>query len=165
MAKLKQCTSCKKYTPENDCGFYNPLDENDCKEYELPYNNSEGMFKHLFSFKGRIRRLEYCMTYFLYWLFNLSMKFADDEELWIGFVLLWMVLAIPVLWITFAQGAKRCHDLGHNGFFQFIPFYILWMFFVDGTDEVNRFGTSPKRSYEEQIYKSKMGTKEGNITQ
>ena len=158
MAKLKQCTSCKKYTPQNDCGFYNLLDENDCKEYELPYNNSEGMFKHLFSFKGRIRRLEYCMTYFLYWLYNIPIKLAgNDDDLPIGFALIWLVLVIPVLWITLAQGAKRCHDLGHNGFFQFIPFYIFWMLFADSAEGVNRYGTSPKQSYEEQIYKKEQG--------
>ena len=161
MAKLGQCISCRKHTPDNDCGFYNPLDDSDCKEYELPYNNPTGLFKRPFSFKGRIRRLEYCMTYFLWFLYNLPMKLVEDgDELPLGFYLLWLALAIPILWITLAQGAKRCHDLGNNGLFQFIPLYVLWMLFADGTDGVNRFGTSPKKSYEEQIYKGETEVKE-----
>ena len=165
MAKLKQCTSCKRYTPQNDCGFYNPLDDSDCKEYELPYNNSEGMFKHLFSFKGRIRRLEYCVTYFLYWAFNLPLKLFNDDELPVEFALSWLVLAIPVLWITLAQGAKRCHDRGNNLLFQFIPLYLLWMFFADGDEGVNRYGTSPKRSYEEQIYRGEVAMRKDETIQ
>lgn len=149
MAKLEQCTSCKKYhATGGECGYY-ILNDKECTEYELPYNNSEGMFKHLFSFKGRIRRLEYCMTYLFYWLYSWAFEAELDTELGV----LWAILFIPILWITIAQGAKRCHDRGNNLLFQFIPFYIFWMLFADGEEGVNRFGTSPKKSYEEQIYK------------
>lgn len=152
MAKLVQCSSCKKHTIGNECEHY-VLDDKECSEYELPYNNSQGLFKHPFSFEGRIGRLEYCMTYLLYWLYCLPMNLASEEEFWLGFAPLWILLLIPVGWITLAQGAKRCHDLGNNFLYQFIPFYILWMFFISGNKEVNRYGTSPAKSYDEQVYK------------
>jgi uncharacterized membrane protein YhaH (DUF805 family) len=51
---------------------------------------------------------------------------------------------VPVFWFFYAQGAKRCHDLGKSGWFQLIPFYAFWMIFVEGHDQVNRYGCSPK---------------------
>lgn len=39
-----------------------------------------------------------------------------------------IVFIIPVLVI----GVKRCHDLGHSGWRQFIPLYSVWMLFAPG---------------------------------
>lgn len=157
MTKLSQCSVCKKkFTSENECEFYSPIDNSYCDNYELPYNNSQGMFKHLFSFKGRIRRTEYGLTYLGNYLFSLPMNLVSDENLSVNFAITWLLLFIPVLWITLAQGAKRCHDRGNNFLFQFIPFYIFWMIFADGDETVNKYGTSPKKSYEEQICRDEM---------
>ena len=159
MAKLKQCLSCKKYTSDHDCGFYNLLDESDCKEYELPYNNSEGMFKHPFSFKGRIRRRDYILSYLLCWMIctPINLLSENDIEMLEQAVGLLLLIQVVTLWMLLAQGAKRCHDRGHSGFFQFVPFYIFWLFFAGEKEEVNKYGTSPRKSYEEQIYKSEEG--------
>lgn len=57
---------------------------------------------------------------------------------------LWALTYLPVMWFLFAQGAKRCHDLGRSGWFQFIPLYVFWMLFQDGKPLANRYGASPK---------------------
>ena len=77
---------------------------------------SKGMFKHIFSFEGRIRRLEYGLTFLFYFLlYYLPMKVIPSEDLSAGFATFWLLLLVPVMWIVYAQGAKRCHDMGHSG--------------------------------------------------
>lgn len=164
MTKLSQCLACKKkFVSEYECEFYNPIENNYCDKYELPYDNSKGMFKNVFSFKGRIRRTEYGLTYLGYWLFCLPMNLVSEENLSADFAIVWLLLYIPILWIILAQGAKRCHDRGNNFLFQFIPFYIFWLIFADGDETVNRYGTSPKKSYQEQIYRDEMKINNKNI--
>jgi uncharacterized membrane protein YhaH (DUF805 family) len=55
-----------------------------------------------------------------------------------------LIIYMPFLWFTWAQGAKRCHDLGNSGWFQLIPFYSLWMLFKDGEYGENNYGVNPK---------------------
>lgn len=99
------------------------------------------MFKNVFSFDGRIRRLEFGLSaiiyffyYFLAYLMAISFDVAD----------LLILFLIPGLWFLWAQGAKRCHDMGNNGWFQIIPFYGLWMLFVEGDFGFNKYGVNPK---------------------
>ena len=94
----------------------------------------------LFSLKGRIGRSEYCMTYLIVWLISLPINVIDDGPFVIFYSFIYLVLFIPMYWIYLAQGAKRCHDLGHSGWFQLIPFYFLWMMFAKGTPEENEYG-------------------------
>lgn len=155
MTKLAQCSACKNYKYPDTCEYYKYSDDSYCEKYEPPFNNSEGMFKHLFSFKGRIRRLEYGITYLLYMLYCLPMELLDEnneDTMSILFASVWLLFLIPALWIIFAQGVKRCHDRGNSGWFQFIPFYIFWLLFADGEEGVNKYGTSPKEDYKNQIY-------------
>ena len=108
------------------------------------YPQSKGMFRHIFSFDGRIRRLEYGLTYLVYYFYCLPMKLISEDDLSAGFATLWLLLCLPVLWIVLAQGAKRCHDLGHSGWWQLIPFYVLWMIFKEGEPGTNQYGDNPK---------------------
>lgn len=102
------------------------------------------MFSRIFSFKGRIRRLEFGLSYLIYCVWNMFMVTLEYTELYEVYVLFYLVTFIPMCWVIFAQGAKRCHDLGNSGWYQLIPFYYLWMIFAEGEKGVNKYGQSPK---------------------
>ena len=101
------------------------------------------MFASPFSFKGRIRRLEYGLSYILYMSFIVLVALLQEH---FNFDDIWAV--IPYLFfIAFllAQGTKRCHDLGKSGFYQLIPFYVILMIFQEGEAKENRYGSNPKK--------------------
>ena len=105
------------------------------------YKN-QGMFRNSFSSDGRIRRLEYGLSYIFYFIYALIIGFivgftGIDE----GFIYL---LLIPGYWFILVQGAKRCHDRGNSGWYQLIPFYGLWMLFAEGDLGINEYGHNPK---------------------
>jgi len=101
------------------------------------------MFKAPFSFKGRIRRLEYILSYILYLAVLYFTEYGTQEFGDIGDVLD-LILMIPLIWFFIAQGAKRCHDRGNSGFYQIIPFYALWMIFAESDFGKNEYGLNPK---------------------
>lgn len=85
------------------------------------------MFKYPFSPEGTIGRTAYALSWGLFfitvYLIDAIVQSSVKES---GFVLF---LVFPPIYIL-AQGAKRCHDMGHSGWRQFIPFYIIWMLFA-----------------------------------
>ncbi|TDQ32650.1 DUF805 domain-containing protein [Zeaxanthinibacter enoshimensis] len=101
------------------------------------------MFKNPFSFKGRIRRSEFGISYiifmFVYYLLIMLMAFSGDA----GGILFFLFI-VPAIWFMWAQAAKRCHDLGNSGWFQLIPFYGFWLLFADGQRHENEYGEDPK---------------------
>lgn len=102
------------------------------------------MFAHPFSFHGRIRRLEYGLSYIIYtiwYCFGSAYSEADEEGTGAIFFL---VTLIPFLWFILAQGCKRCHDCNNSGLYQIIPFYVLWLLFADGEIGENDYGPNPK---------------------
>ncbi len=102
------------------------------------------MFENPFSFNGRIRRLEYWLSYLLVYAIFLPVNLASDGQVSEGTAIMYLVLYIPILWFSLAQGAKRCHDRGNSGWYQIIPFYSLWMFFGEGEEGENDYGSDPK---------------------
>ena len=102
------------------------------------------MFQNPFSFKGRIRRSEYILSVIIGFtiFFILGQIMAQPDLGLIAPIISLFIIA--GYWFIFAQSAKRCHDRGNNGFFQFIPFYFLWMFFADSEEGDNKYGLSPK---------------------
>lgn len=101
------------------------------------------MFKNPFSFKGRIRRMEYIISYLIYIAVAVSFSLAKEGTGTFGSVIFFIVY-VPLIWFMLAQGAKRCHDLGNSGFYLLIPFYVLWMIFAEGTMGPNSYGVNPK---------------------
>jgi uncharacterized membrane protein YhaH (DUF805 family) len=99
------------------------------------------MFKSPFSFEGRIRRTEYGLSYIIY-IFSAGILSVlmdiNEATLFLG------LGYIPLFWFFIAQGAKRCHDRGNNGWYQIIPFYGLWMLFADSDFGQNKYGPNPK---------------------
>lgn len=130
-----------------------PEKENNNESKETKTNDTEsrstpGMFKNPFSFKGRIRRLEYGISLIIMVIVNTIMQgilsaVADSNGSG-GLMFFYFMLLIPCYWFSLAQGAKRCHDRGNSGWYQIIPFYGLWMLFADGEKETNKYGECPK---------------------
>lgn len=100
------------------------------------------MFSNPFSFNGRIGRLEYFLTHLVCLCYNMIILFILFSLAGKSGVPTFIqdICCIPSIWFGLAQGAKRCHDLGHSGFFMLIPFYGLWMFFAAGDNEENEYG-------------------------
>jgi uncharacterized membrane protein YhaH (DUF805 family) len=103
------------------------------------------MFQNPFSFEGRIRRTEYCLSYLIYMASGYVMDLFIDGNFSTDIALIAnLVLLVPIVWFMLAQGAKRCHDRDNSGWFQIIPFYILWMAFADSIPGTNEYGDNPK---------------------
>jgi uncharacterized membrane protein YhaH (DUF805 family) len=102
------------------------------------------MFKEPFSFDGRIRRTEYGISLIIYAIAyaiiaGIGASAGRDGGAGIVFIFL-----IPMLWFLWAQGAKRCHDVGNSGWWQLIPFYVFWLLFQEGEAGQNQYGENPK---------------------
>lgn len=110
------------------------------------------MFSQPFSFSGRIRRKEYGVAFIMLYVWTivqftmpfLVMYITESMPVLVVVGILILLVTVPVYWQFFAQSTKRCHDLNHSGWFQLIPYYFLWLLFVDGKKAPNRFGPSPK---------------------
>ena len=115
----------------------NKLAENHGSSTTTP---GQGMFSSPFSFDGRIRRTEYGISFIIVVVVNTFVNaiVASGEVPILG------LAYIPTLWFLWAQGAKRCHDVGNNGWWQIIPFYVFWLLFQDGQSGLNEYGSNPK---------------------
>jgi uncharacterized membrane protein YhaH (DUF805 family) len=101
-----------------------------------------GMFSNSFSFEGRIRRTEYGISFIIYLIIFTIVNLIIESNVEASIIIL---VYIPLLWFLWAQGAKRCHDMGNSGWYQIIPFYVLWMIFADGEKGlINKYGRNPK---------------------
>jgi uncharacterized membrane protein YhaH (DUF805 family) len=117
------------------------------------------MFKTPFSFEGRIRRTEYGITVIIYAIFVVILNVLPSAMASGGasagiFGIIFLVLLIPMLWLLYAQGAKRCHDVGKSGWWQIIPFYVFVLLFQDGVEGSNEYGANPKSDSAEDIIDS-----------
>jgi uncharacterized membrane protein YhaH (DUF805 family) len=103
-------------------------------------SKKQGIFSNLFSFDGRIRRTEYgiSLIIFVFVAVFVNALVETGEFPIVG------LAYIPMYWFLWAQGAKRCHDIGDNGWWQIIPFYVFWLIFANGDSGINRYGRNPK---------------------
>lgn len=102
----------------------------------------------LLSFDGRIRRSQYWLTNFVvpfagYLVigFLYGLAYATNSAI---FILLCIPLLIWIIILAVAQSTKRCHDLGHSGWWQLVPFYYFCLLFQEGDMGENEYGSSPK---------------------
>ena len=98
----------------------------------------------IFSFKGRVGRLQYwlacfggLLAFYIPLFLAIVLKGNPSNGLFAICAMLW---AFSYYYLVLAVGAKRCHDLGHSGWFQLIPFYVFVMLFSSGDDAVNEYG-------------------------
>lgn len=104
------------------------------------------MFKNPFSFEGRIKRTEYGISFIIYVIIAVIVNAIIQN----GNSVLFGLAYIPMLWFFCAQGAKRCHDMGTSGWYQIIPFYILWMLYPDSDSKENNYGDKPKQEMKQE---------------
>ncbi len=109
--------------------------------------DNKGMFRRTFSCKGRIRRTEYGLSVIFMMLFLMVANVFLAAFSAGGAAATVTMFALPYIlgwWFMITQACKRCHDLGHSGRWQLIPFYGFWLLFARGQKGVNRYGTDPK---------------------
>ena len=149
MSVIEQCNSCDGFTG------YCPAAENNgnvCAVYEPAIDNSK-MFRRIFSYKGRIRRSEFCLSYAIYLIAYMVSKLSYMANPHSSFSFLFALLSILLVIVMFLQCIKRCHDLGYSGWWSFLPlFNPLWLMFAKGDEGINEYGSDPKQIYELQIF-------------
>lgn len=124
-------------TVTDNTEIYRNNRQNDRQVYYRP----QEMFNNIFSFDGRIRRLEYGISIIIYGV----IAFILDQIVKNNDSLTWIYIAfIPMLWFLIAQNTKRCHDVGRSGWYQLIPFYGIYLLFADGESGNNQYGLNPK---------------------
>ena len=108
------------------------------------------MFKSPYSFKGRIRRTEFGITLLIqivYYIIITTVIFghySDQVVPVMSDLLIFLVALCPVLLLTLAQGAKRCHDTGLSGWFQLIPGFYFYLLIKAGQPGKNQYGEDPQ---------------------
>src|SRR5262249_51628802 len=126
------------------------------------------IWKLLFGFKGRIRRLQWWLgslmafgaflggSFLLGLVMGLTMPGGYSPEsvrgsFGVAFGGGLVVMYALYFWMILALAVKRFHDRDHTGFWvllSFVPIGNIWVFielgFLDGTQGGNRFGRSPK---------------------
>ncbi len=95
--------------------------------------------KLLFSFKGRTGRKAYIIStvvvYIMYFISEMYVVTDADALFWLCFYVFYAL----VWWTNIAIGCKRCHDIGHSGWFQLIPFWGIALFFIRGDIFRNKY--------------------------
>jgi len=108
-------------------------------------SSNKGMFKRPFSFNGRIRRTEYCLSFIIYMIwYGVINAMMETPEPSLGASLFVLISFIPMIWFLWAQNAKRCHDRGNSGWYQIIPFYVFVLMFGGSDEGSNEYGDNPK---------------------
>ena len=110
------------------------------------------MFTAPFSFNGRIRRLEYGLSLliagfaysFVMTIIGVTANGPSDELSSVLFIIIGLPAMFAFYWFLFAQGAKRCHDVGWSGWMQIIPLIPLFLLFKEGNTGSNEYGLNPK---------------------
>lgn len=107
--------------------------------------STKRMFKRPFSFKGRIRRTEYGISYIIYMIwYGVVTIMMEAPNPSVGVSIFVLISFIPMIWFLWAQNAKRCHDRGNSGWFQLIPFYFFVLLFGRSDKGSNKYGDNPK---------------------
>jgi len=108
------------------------------------------MFKSPYSFTGRIRRTEFGITLLIQIIYYIVINavilsnYSAQVVPALGDLFIYLVALSPVLLLTVAQGAKRCHDTGISGWFQLIPGFYVYLLIKAGEKGNNQYGEDPQ---------------------
>ena len=102
------------------------------------------MFRNPFSFEGRIRRREYVISLIIFVILFVIIAALDASSGGDSGHSILILFLSPLLWFQFAQGTKRCHDIGSSGLGQLLPFFLLWLIIEDGQYGANQYGENLK---------------------
>lgn len=83
--------------------------------------------------------MELWFTGFINLALSLMLIWVNENFEIIGLVMTIIVYPI-MIWFYVAQHVKRCHDMGHSGWFMLIPFYIFFLYFLTGQEDDNKYG-------------------------
>ena len=110
------------------------------KEDSVTINYDSNEKKYLLWYKGRYGRTQYFLTGLASAIiFNIAEYMSrGNTDNYKGYICL--LIMIISLWCGICTATKRCHDLGHNGWWQLIPFYGLWLLFASGDEDDNQYG-------------------------
>lgn len=117
------------------------IDEQDLDSFTIV---NGGFFRRPLSFRGRIGRLEYFLSWLIYsgvYTILYCIILASGGNAAVGVITLCALLF--TFYFLVAQTAKRCHDRGNSGWFQLIPLYNFILLFVPGQQGTNKYGTNP----------------------
>jgi len=103
-----------------------------------------GMFKHSFSFKGRIRRSEFGLSFLMSLVALILLSILNSMANTPAFSAVYGLGFLFISYFMLAQGAKRCHDIGQIGWLEIIPVWNFRLFVKDGEPETNKYGANPK---------------------
>jgi len=103
----------------------------------------ESAMSQLFTGRGRICRSTFLVSLIVFYFVTFVFGKLPISEHRIA-AIFYLIILIAGYWFIFAQGARRCHDLGKNGWYQIIPFYGLWMLFQDSEIGPNEYGADPR---------------------
>lgn len=150
MSVFEQCKSCGRF--KKNCFPKTNESEKLCGSYTPPIDNS-GIFRRIFSHRGRIRRFEYCLSYILFQIIYIGYLISSMSDSDSGLHIIVQLLTMLSIVVMILQGIKRSHDLGHSGGWILLPIYSpFWLLFAQGEEGVNEFGSNPRKSYTSQVF-------------
>ena len=127
--------------------------DSDKKEANNAELDNTKMFRNAFLFKGRARRSEFWLAYIIFMACMMipaamADAWGDSDAL----AVIGVIIIFGGIYFFLSEGTRRCHDLGHSGFWMLIPYYILWMLFQNSKEGPNEYGNNPKGVNFKQLY-------------
>ena len=151
MAIIEQCNQCGRGL--GSCPFFTQEENDPCQNYIKPIDNS-GFISHFLSPTGRIGRIQYLVTTLIAVVFCVALYFiisalVGPSAFHNNANLILLFCLIPTVTLIVLAGIRRCHDFGEDGKFAMTGF--IQMYFKDGDEGLNTFGSEPLRPYEDQV--------------
>jgi len=135
------------YVPQS--GSITIVEEEKQEAVSEPEKSNKIDFWYLVGFEGRVGRSLYIFVTAIYILLGFAVSSASNEmsrdDNPNSLVLLILsILGLTLWYIWIAQAVKRSHDIGHSGWWIWIPFYIVWLLIAKGDKGENEYGEEPK---------------------